>query len=88
MPNALLYLAVNVTDQQIRENLLQRILRLFQQLGKDIVTPEDRVFFSPMSLSNLPKALSSPLIQGMGYLLPIVAELLRFLESYIFSDHN
>eukprot|EP01114_Cavostelium_apophysatum_P015265 TRINITY_DN4121_c0_g1_i2.p1 TRINITY_DN4121_c0_g1~~TRINITY_DN4121_c0_g1_i2.p1 ORF type:complete len:1498 (+),score=439.31 TRINITY_DN4121_c0_g1_i2:104-4597(+) len=68
MPNAFLYLAQNVTHKAIRENLLRRILRLFQQLGKDIITPEDR-------------ALSSPLIQGMGYLLPIIAELLREYDN-------
>lgn len=70
MPNALLYLAVKVTDKQIRENLLQRILRLFQQLGKDIVTPEDRVRFLPSLYLMSPKGSLISSHSGNGLFAP------------------
>ncbi len=43
MPNALLTLATHLSQPALRANLAQRIMKLFQLLGKEITTPEDRV---------------------------------------------
>lgn len=66
MPNAFLTLGSNLPSSltKIRANLLQRIMKLFSQLGKGITSPAERT-------------LSSPVMQGMGYLLPIIAELVK-----------
>src|SRR5690348_11130265 len=77
MPNAFLSLACNLKDKAIRQNLTERLMKLFQQLGKDITTPEDRVRSTHKFFFLFMKTLSSPLIQGMGYLLPVLAELMQ-----------
>lgn len=69
MVNTFLSLARNTKHAAIRANLLERLMRLFQQLGKDIPPPE--------------RVLSSPLMQGMGYLLPVIAELMRDHDTSI-----
>eukprot|EP01116_Phalansterium_solitarium_P022214 TRINITY_DN7253_c0_g1_i2.p1 TRINITY_DN7253_c0_g1~~TRINITY_DN7253_c0_g1_i2.p1 ORF type:complete len:2046 (+),score=784.72 TRINITY_DN7253_c0_g1_i2:171-6308(+) len=82
MPNAFETLASNVSDKALRESLLLRVLRLFQQLGKEAGGPAvygaaTEVKRPAPSRDTSEMTLMPSRLQGMGYLLPILAELAR-----------
>ncbi|PRP86765.1 phosphatidylinositol 4 kinase, putative-like [Planoprotostelium fungivorum] len=70
--DVLIALAHNVKQPELRRNLSERVMRLFLQLGKEV---------SPQELRLLNNS-TSPLIQGMGYLLPVLAELSQDMTEF------
>eukprot|EP01133_Synstelium_polycarpum_P009767 gene9767-11405_t len=64
-PLTLQRLAKDLTSEELRHDLCKRVLKLFQQLGKTIKREE------------LEQNISSPILKGMGFLLPTIAELVK-----------
>lgn len=70
IPEALHNLAMGLTNVNLRHDLCLRTLKLFQQLAKGVkLSPDYTHSFGPN--------LSSPVLKGMGFLLPTMAELAR-----------
>eukprot|EP01132_Coremiostelium_polycephalum_P009672 gene9672-11857_t len=66
-PITLQRLARYLHNQELRQDLCKRVLKLFQQLGKAIRKEE------------FEQNISSPILKGMGFLLPTIAELIKAL---------
>ncbi|GAM24534.1 hypothetical protein SAMD00019534_077090 [Acytostelium subglobosum LB1] len=64
-PIALQRLAKDLTHPELRQDLCMSVLKLFQQLGKTI------------KREDLEQNISSPILKGMGFLLPTIAELVK-----------
>eukprot|EP01117_Protostelium_nocturnum_P007910 TRINITY_DN2825_c0_g1_i1.p1 TRINITY_DN2825_c0_g1~~TRINITY_DN2825_c0_g1_i1.p1 ORF type:complete len:1936 (+),score=831.43 TRINITY_DN2825_c0_g1_i1:212-6019(+) len=67
--DVLMSLAVQIKEEKLRRNLAERVMKLFLQLGKE-TTVQDHKEMS-----------SSLLIQGMGYLIPILAQLAQDISD-------
>jgi hypothetical protein len=77
IPAALHNLALGLTNVKLRQDLCLRTLKLFQQLAKGVkLAPDYSHSFGPN--------LSSPVLKGMGFLLPTMAEL---AQLHLDSEH-
>ncbi|KAF2076319.1 hypothetical protein CYY_002375 [Polysphondylium violaceum] len=66
-PVTLERLAKHLVNDNLRQDLCKRVLKLFQQLGKTVrYSSQDPNFY-----------LSSPILKGMGYLLPTISQLIK-----------
>lgn len=59
---------MGLTNVKLRQDLCRRILKLFQQLAKSVK-------LSPENTHSFGQNLSSPVLKGMGFLLPTMEEL-------------
>ncbi|EGC30157.1 hypothetical protein DICPUDRAFT_158137 [Dictyostelium purpureum] len=75
---ALEKLAKHLTNEELRLDLCRRVLKLFQQLGKSFRRPDGREGKDNSSDPNN-YYITSPILKGMGFLLPTIAELIKVI---------